>query len=171
MPKQNGTDQTTIALGNFMSQRLTRARFHGYLRYGSTDEVICTPATVNALVERGWLKPWRATYEITREGKRTEWELVITLGLTLDGFFEFGAIRRFRKGDLTSPASSCSSTRNEFRTFMRSTELQRKAAQENTFGLRYSSRRSCCFRSHVPRRSFVRRRSRSRKEIRALAVI
>jgi hypothetical protein len=74
-----------------MSQRLTRARFHGYLRYGSTDEVICTPATVNAMVERGWLKPWRATYEITREGKRTEWELVITLGLSLDGFFEFGA--------------------------------------------------------------------------------
>jgi hypothetical protein len=55
---------------------LKAARFYGYPRAregkvcaGSTDEVICSPAAVNALVQRGWLKPWLSRHEISREGE------------------------------------------------------------------------------------------------------
>ena len=41
----------------------------------SDEEPVCTKVTVVALVERGWLKPWRSRYEITREGKRVQREL------------------------------------------------------------------------------------------------
>jgi hypothetical protein len=41
----------------------------------SDEEPVCAKVTVAILVERGWLKPWRSRYEITREGKRAQLEL------------------------------------------------------------------------------------------------
>ncbi len=43
-------------------------------RPGSDDEPVCSKATVNALVELGWLKPWRSRYQITRAGTRAALE-------------------------------------------------------------------------------------------------
>jgi hypothetical protein len=40
-----------------------------------SDEPVCRKAIVKALVERGWLKPWRSRYQITREGQRAALEL------------------------------------------------------------------------------------------------
>ena len=45
-----------------------------YSRAGDVEPV-CTKVTVRALVERGWLKPWRSRYEITREGKRAQLDI------------------------------------------------------------------------------------------------
>ena len=42
----------------------------------SDSEPVCSKATVMALVERGWLKPWRSKYQITSAGKLAERDLV-----------------------------------------------------------------------------------------------
>lgn len=41
----------------------------------SDDAPVCSKATVLTLIDRGWLKPWRSRYEITREGKQAMLEL------------------------------------------------------------------------------------------------
>jgi hypothetical protein len=37
-----------------------------------SDQTVCSKATVEALVERGWLKPWRLRFAITNAGKLAE---------------------------------------------------------------------------------------------------
>jgi hypothetical protein len=39
-----------------------------------SDKPVCSKQTVLALVECGWLKPWRSRYQITREGERAALE-------------------------------------------------------------------------------------------------
>jgi hypothetical protein len=66
-----------------MRKALSHAFTWGYLTErdgkiysGASDEKpVCAKATASTLVQRGWLKPWRSRYEITREGKRAQLEL------------------------------------------------------------------------------------------------
>lgn len=47
-----------------------------YSRREDAPSPFCTKATVEALVERGWLRSWRSRYEITDAGKLAAYEFL-----------------------------------------------------------------------------------------------